>query len=451
MIINMNGGSGGASGLNFKVVCSETQPTSPSENTIWVESSTAAGTWSMIDSADLSSITSEGYVVISYEASNTSDRTFNALKKNELAIKLTKCYQRVSSKWVSMNAYIYTSGSWQRFSSVFKAYISVTYPSGSTCTVTNGSIQLTAPNTSGSYTFTIPSIGAWTVSCTDGTNSAASTVSITADGQSKSATLAYNKIPTFTYTGDSKIVNDSGEEITVTKENNWNIKFLTGGTLTIQELNGASDGIDLFLVGGGGGGGNSPNGVEQGDYFGAGGGGGGYTKTHSSIAITKGSYTVNIGSGGSIGTNGGSSSVMISNVTYTASGGYPGSGSNGGAGGSGGGAGSWSQIQGKDGGTNGSNGVNYDNATYDVYTKGGTGQGSTTNAFSESNGFEYSQGGGGGGGRNVNASWSGAAQGANGNRGDNTGDGGSGVSAENTYAAKPGCSGIIIIRGHRTA
>lgn len=452
MIINMNGGSsGGASGMNFKVVCSASRPTSPSENTIWVESSNAAGAWSMIDSVDLSSITSEGYIVISYEASNTSNRTFNALKKNELAIKLTKSYQRVSSKWVSTNAYIYTNGSWHQFSSVFKAYINVTYPAGSTCTVTNGTIQLTAPDASGSYTFTVPSVGNWTVSCTNGATSAASTVSITADGQSKSVTLAYNKIPAFTYDGDYKIFNDAGEEITVTQANDWNINFLTSGTLTIQEPNGASDGIDLFLVGGGGGGGTTPWDATQGDYFGAGGGGGGYTKTYSSLALEKGSYNVTVGSGGAAGAPGGSSSIAISNVEYAASGGKSGQGSNGGNGGSGGGAGSWSQIQGKDGGKDGSNGANYDNATYGVYTKGGTGQGSTTKRFGESNGFEYSQGGGGGGGRNVNASWSGAAQGANGNRGANTGDGGSGVSAEGTHAAKPGWSGIIVIRGHRTA
>lgn len=47
MIFNMTGGGGVAgAGLNFKVVGGTTQPTSPSENTIWVNTSTAITSWS---------------------------------------------------------------------------------------------------------------------------------------------------------------------------------------------------------------------------------------------------------------------------------------------------------------------------------------------------------------------------------------------------------------------
>lgn len=74
----------------------------------------------------------------------------------------------------------------------FTATINVTYPAGSTCTVTKGEITLTAPDTSGSYAFTVPSTGNWTVSCTDGTHTVSETVEITEEGQSKTTTLFYN-------------------------------------------------------------------------------------------------------------------------------------------------------------------------------------------------------------------------------------------------------------------
>ena len=54
----------------------------------------------------------------------------------------------------------------------FAATIAVTYPSGSTCTCSNGTTTLTAPNTTGSYTFTVPSAGTWTVKSTNGTDTA---------------------------------------------------------------------------------------------------------------------------------------------------------------------------------------------------------------------------------------------------------------------------------------
>lgn len=74
----------------------------------------------------------------------------------------------------------------------FSATIAVTWPAGSTCTCANGSTVLTAPDTSGSYTFTVTNTGTWTVSCTNGTENASTTVSITADGQSATAKLAYD-------------------------------------------------------------------------------------------------------------------------------------------------------------------------------------------------------------------------------------------------------------------
>ena len=326
--------------------------------------------------------------------------------------------------------------------SYFTATIAVTWPSGSTCTARCGSTTLTAPNTSGSYTFTVHTAGSWVVSCSGGGNSASATVSITASGQSKSVSLTYNKIPAFTYTGQYKIVDDSGNEITSTTTNNWNIRLLTSGTLTFTDLRGTTS-IDIFMVGGGGG---SSSRTESGDYgtIHTGGAGGGYTKTQKGVAVSANAgIAVSIGAGGTGGwspTAGGTTSVTVSGSTYSARGGntgnkgyfdtvsHAGSGGSGGSGGGGGSIGGWA------GGTGGSNGGNGSSgkASPQEAGSGAAGQGTTTRAFGESSGELFAYGGSGGGG-SVPVVGTLAA---------NTGHGGQGSGGS-------GYSGIAIVRGHR--
>lgn len=74
------------------------------------------------------------------------------------------------------------------------AVIGVTYPSGSTCTCTNGSKTLTAKNTSGKAIFVIPSAGTWTVKAVSGSKNTSKTVSITAEGQVETVTLSYELV-----------------------------------------------------------------------------------------------------------------------------------------------------------------------------------------------------------------------------------------------------------------
>lgn len=73
----------------------------------------------------------------------------------------------------------------------FSATINVTYPAGSTCTCSDGTTTLTAPNTSGSWTCIVYNAGTWTVSSTDGDKSKSADVVITTDGQTESVTLQY--------------------------------------------------------------------------------------------------------------------------------------------------------------------------------------------------------------------------------------------------------------------
>ena len=71
------------------------------------------------------------------------------------------------------------------------AVIGVTYPSGATCTCTNGSKTLAAKDTTGKALFVIPSAGTWTVKAVKGSKSKSKAVSITAEGQVATVTLTY--------------------------------------------------------------------------------------------------------------------------------------------------------------------------------------------------------------------------------------------------------------------
>jgi hypothetical protein len=71
------------------------------------------------------------------------------------------------------------------------AVIGVTYPSGSVCTCSNGSVTPTAKDTTGKAIFVIPSAGTWTVKAVKGSQSASKAVSITAEGQVETVELTY--------------------------------------------------------------------------------------------------------------------------------------------------------------------------------------------------------------------------------------------------------------------
>lgn len=112
--------------------------------------------------------------------------TFKGLETGTWTVTMTNSSGSTATRTVTINAdYTLTIA-------YFSATISVTYPAGSTCTCVNGSTTLTAVGTTGSYTFTVGNTGTWMVSCTDGTDTASESVSITADGQSKSVTLTYS-------------------------------------------------------------------------------------------------------------------------------------------------------------------------------------------------------------------------------------------------------------------
>ncbi len=73
----------------------------------------------------------------------------------------------------------------------FTATINITYPAGSTCTCSDGTTTLSAPDTSGTWTCIVPNAGTWTAAATDGVESTSESVSITTDGQIAAIELSY--------------------------------------------------------------------------------------------------------------------------------------------------------------------------------------------------------------------------------------------------------------------
>lgn len=323
--------------------------------------------------------------------------------------------------------------------SLTKSIIIVTAPTGSTVTCTKGTTVKTATEKDGEWWFKNLDTGTWTLKATLSGQTATQTVSITQFGVYR-VSLVYRLTPEFTYTGSSKIVNDSDQAISdfPNYKGNWKIRFLTSGTFKVTNMHGWDGRIDLFLVGGGGGGGKR---YQSGGAYNGGGGGGGYTKTVKAITVSPNtSYTITVGAGGAANTNGGTTSAF----SNTASGGkgptYDSNTYVGGAGGSGGGHGNTNTgVSSSAGGSNGGDGGS-----------GSKGQGTTTREFGLSGGTLYSGGGGGsksaggdGGGAN-GATYSG---GGSINAAANTGGGGGG--SEDTSSAGSGGSGIVIIRNAR--
>lgn len=317
--------------------------------------------------------------------------------------------------------------------------LTVTVIPGELVTVSHGDkSQTKAANASGVAVFKGLKAGAWTVAVTRNGKPTAKTVIIVTD---YSVSIPLNTIPEFTYTGDYEIVNDSDEPITVSQDN-WKIRFLTSGTLTFTNLNGAEGGIDVFLVGGGGG-----TKWSVGGNICSGGAGGGYTQTGKAIPVTNTPYQIDIGSGGIDAADGGTTSAF---GLSAGGGGHP-TGSSGAAGGSGGGgyvhasASGTSASGAGNGGSDGSDGVTAGSGGGD----GGKGQGTTTREFGEENGKLYAGGGAGASNKGGVSPVGGAGGGGNmGSDGATNTGGGAGNALNGTHN---GGSGIAVIRNTRGA
>lgn len=462
---------GTALGLNFTVVQSMSQPASPAENTLWVKVAKAEP-WAVVEPRGLS-VSSTGSLFAGIAivgqlrqvgSTSSTSHCINLVRGSaDSGVNLYVSDVQGTNNdaashqygWLPLDCKLYQNGAWQNISYAAEGYIYVTYPSGSYCQIesVDTGVTIESRDTSGQARFSIPYEGSWIVSChnSGNTQTASQTIEAYYDDEA-SVTLSYSAIPEFTYTGDYDIVNDAGAAIS-TSQGNWNIRLLTSGKLTFQDLKNAAGGVDVFLVGGGAGGSAvGANGTGKSPYLnGSAGGGSGYTTTKTGVSIAAGTaYTASIGAGGAIHTDGGATSIVIGSATYSADGGkcstYH---AQGGAGGSGGGGGGY-QTSGA-GGTDGGNGGQGTTVYNTQAAAGGSGQGTTTRAFGDSSGVLYATGGGAGGGYNANTGAS-MSQGAGGGSTPNTGNGGKGGgNKEAGGAATAGGSGVIIIRNHRSA
>lgn len=107
----------------------------------------------------------------------------------QLPVQATKTVIPSASAQTAVGEGVFTTGI-VTVAAVY-AVIGVTYPEGSVCTCSNGSVTLTAKDTTGKALFVIPSAGTWTVKAVNGNKSASKAVSITAEGQVETVELVY--------------------------------------------------------------------------------------------------------------------------------------------------------------------------------------------------------------------------------------------------------------------
>lgn len=131
----------------------------------------------------------------------------------------------------------------------FSATINITYPAGSTCTCSDGTTTLSAPDTSGTWACIVPNAGTWTVTSTSGTETDSKAVTITTDGQSTSVELSYAlflfkpNAPSDIIAGEWEMPANSAvtaeAELTVESVNNYNgnriISARTKGQIDLTE------------------------------------------------------------------------------------------------------------------------------------------------------------------------------------------------------------------------
>lgn len=131
----------------------------------------------------------------------------------------------------------------------FAATINITYPAGSTCTCSDGTTTLSAPDTSGTWACIVPNAGTWTVTSTSGAETDSKAVTITTDGQNISVELSYAlflfkpNAPSDIIAGEWEMPVNSAvtaeAELTVKSVNNYNsnriISARTKGQIDLTE------------------------------------------------------------------------------------------------------------------------------------------------------------------------------------------------------------------------
>lgn len=251
-----NAGSGGGGEAVGKVYGGLTAPASPSENSVWVKTDQNLSDL-LICNSKFGTINRAGRIWIKYEDVVATSYQWLLFKntKKIVSLCLSGCAIGDGSTWKNLDAYLYLNGAWVQFSREFAATINITYPAGSTCTVTNGSVTYTAPDTSGTWACVVHATGTWTVTSTNGTQTATASVSITADGQTQSATLQYfsARINISYPAGSScKVIFGDTTQWAPDTSGYWACTVFAAGTYVIQSFSGnliASQNVSITYSG----------------------------------------------------------------------------------------------------------------------------------------------------------------------------------------------------------
>ena len=154
MIISL----GGNSNLNYKIVGGTTQPTDPSENTIWVNTNIEISTHGF----DFENpFTGENIAngTVWFKTSNSGDVSLKLFKKDECLVYLKSCQQYVNGVWSEKTTLIYQDGKWKIVAGIsfylFNGTTDVTDVSGSwskwsgasggTIEISSGVMKMKAP------------------------------------------------------------------------------------------------------------------------------------------------------------------------------------------------------------------------------------------------------------------------------------------------------------------
>ena len=145
MIFNMTSGGNTEDILNFKVVGGTTQPSSPSNNTIWVNTSTTITSWTFSVTQPTGA---EGMVWIKTEEFLVAE--FNAIKENAIQVYPMSAKQYVSGSWVTKTAKSYINNAWTEWTTSMYIYKNGSVLNGAGSVVTVGNASNNSTTISGS-------------------------------------------------------------------------------------------------------------------------------------------------------------------------------------------------------------------------------------------------------------------------------------------------------------
>lgn len=96
----------------FNIVGSTSQPSSPTENTIWINTSTTISKWQISSIPPTSAVQGQVWIVTALHTNTFVD----VINDNKIILQPTKAYQYQNNEWTEVSMRIYQNGSWNTVS-----------------------------------------------------------------------------------------------------------------------------------------------------------------------------------------------------------------------------------------------------------------------------------------------------------------------------------------------